>query len=191
MNGIEFENAKMIAPNGLLEFDKRQSIGNECLARIQIDVDIVNLESRQIMKSQMRNGGDEGINLFEIRFRPRSANLVKQISKKAWVNFAPTQHIAGIARHAPTVFTHPLQIMRIVSAKFKLASVPRPKPLALGAKHLVAALSLVNKNLAIGAGFSVLLQQGDGCKRVGIANMLFIIPGSLEFPAMRTGVLVA
>jgi hypothetical protein len=36
------------------------------------------------MKSQMRNGGDEGINLFEIRFRPRSANLVKQISKKAW-----------------------------------------------------------------------------------------------------------
>lgn len=51
MNGIEFENAKMIAPNGLLEFDKRQSIGNECLARIQIDVDIVNLESRQIMKA--------------------------------------------------------------------------------------------------------------------------------------------
>jgi hypothetical protein len=81
--------------------------------------------------------------------------------------------------------------MRIVSAKFKLASIPRPKPLALGAKHLVAALSLVNENLAIGARFCVLLQQGDRGKRVGIANMCIIIPSSLEFPAMRTGVLVA
>ena len=88
MNGIEFEHAEMIAPNGLLEFDKRQCIGNEGFAIRKIDVDVVKLEVGQIMKTQMRNGGDEGINLFEIRVRPRSANLAKQIGKEVGVNFA-------------------------------------------------------------------------------------------------------
>jgi len=106
------------------------------------------------------------------------------------VNFASAQNVAKFARNG-AIGPHPLQIMRIVSASFKLASVPRPKALALRAKHLVASLGLVNKNLAIGTGFCVLLQQSDRGERVGIANMCLIIPGGLEFPAMRTGVLVA
>lgn len=73
----------------------------------------------------------------------------------------------------------------------KLASIPRPKTLALGAKHLVAALGLVNKNLAIGTRFCVLLQQGNRSDSVGIANMVWIIMRSLEFPAMSTSVFVA
>jgi hypothetical protein len=81
--------------------------------------------------------------------------------------------------------------MWIVSASFKSPGIPRPKALTLSAKHLVASLGLVNENLAIRAWFSVLLQQSDGCNRVGIANMCIIIPGSLEFPAMCTSVLVA
>ena len=80
--------------------------------------------------------------------------------------------------------------MRIVSPRFKATRIPRPKALALGAKHLVAPLGLVNKHLAIRARFSVLLQQRNRCKCVGIANMCLIIPSVLEFPAMGTGVLV-
>jgi hypothetical protein len=69
----------------------------------------------------------------------------------------------------------------------ELASIPRPKALALSAKHLVAALGLMNKNLAIGTRFSVAFQQSDRCKRVVIANMCV----GLEFPAMSAGVFVA
>lgn len=107
------------------------------------------------------------------------------------VNFASTQNIVRFARHAAGVFAHPLQIMRIVSANLKSSSIPRPKALTLGAKHLVASLGLMNENLAIGARFSVLLQERNGSNRVGIANMCVIMPGSLKFPAMCTGVLVA
>jgi hypothetical protein len=74
---------------------------------------------------------------------------------------------------------------------FKLASVPRPKTLALRAEHLVASLGLVNENLAIRARLGVLLQQSDRRNIVGIANMCVIITRGLEFPAMGTGVLVA
>ena len=81
--------------------------------------------------------------------------------------------------------------MRIVSTSLKPARIPRPKALALGAKHLVTPLGLVNKNLAIWARFSVLLQQRNRSERVGIANMCIIMPSGLEFPAMGTGVLVA
>ena len=49
----------MIAPNGLLEFAKRQSIGNKSFAMREIDVDGVKIETRQIMKTQMRDGRDE------------------------------------------------------------------------------------------------------------------------------------
>ena len=120
-----------------------------------------------------------------------SSDVEMQLPNKSGVNFASTQHIIRIARHAAAIFAHPLQIMRIVSAKFKSPSIPRPKALALRAKHLITALSLVNKNLAIWTGFCVLLQQSDRRERVGIANMCLIIPGGLEFPAMGTGVLVA
>ena len=140
----------------------------------------------------MRNGGDECINLFVKRISPRSANLMRQVGKEASVNFASTYNIVGVPRHGPAaIFTHPLQIMRIVPTNLKSPGVPRPKALTLRAKHLVTTLRLVNENLAIRAGFSVLLQQCDGCNRVGIANMCIIIPGSLEFPAMCTSVLVA
>ena len=89
------------------------------------------------------------------------------------------------------VFAHPLQIMRIVSANLKLPGIPRPEPLALRAKHLVASLGLVNEHLTIRARFSVLLQQSNRRERVGIANMCIIIPSGLEFPAMGTRVFVA
>ena len=177
-----FKSEQMIATNGLLEFDKRQSIGNKSLAIREIDVDVVNLETRQIMKAQMRDGRDESINLFEMRFSAGaiSANLMKQIGKEARVNFATTLNIIRVARHATAgIFAHPLQIMRIVSAKFKLASIPRPKALALRAKHLVAPLGLVNKHLAIRTMFCIPLQQSDRRERVGIANMCLIIPGGL------------
>ena len=107
------------------------------------------------------------------------------------VNFASAQHIARIARHAAgLIFAHPLQIMRIVTASFKSSGVPGPKALALGAKHLVTALGLVNENLAIWAGFGVVLQKSDRGNGVGVANVQGIIAFSLEFPAMGTGVFV-
>ena len=120
------------------------------------------------------------------------SNVEMQLPNKGMINFASTQDIIRIARHAiGMVFAHPLQIVWIVSAKFKSPSIPRPKALALGAKHLVAPLGLVNKHLAIWTRFSVLLQQRNRCERVWIANMCLIIPVGLEFPAMGTGVLVA
>ena len=186
----------MIATNGLLEFAKRQRIGNKRFAMREIDVDGVKIETRQIMKAQMRDGRDERRDVVQdvetgmIGTRS-SRNVEMQLPNKSVINFATTQHIIWIARHAAAIFAHPLQIMRIVSANLKSPGIPRPKALALGAKHLVAALSLVNKNLAIGAWFSVLLQERNRRKRVGIANMCVIIPGGLEFPAMCTGVLVA
>jgi len=89
------------------------------------------------------------------------------------------------------VVAHPLQVVRIVTASFKLAGVPGPKALALGAEHLVAALRLVNGNLAIRAWFSVVLQHGDRGDGVWVANVRVVIAFGLEFPAMCAGVLVA
>ena len=109
-----------------------------------------------------------------------------KVAQEPMINFASTQNIPRIARHA-AITPHPLQIMRIVSMSLELASIPRPKTLALGAKHLVAALGLVNKNLAIGTRLGVLLQQGNRSDSVGIANMVII----LEFPAMSTRMFVA
>lgn len=51
---------QMIAQDGLLELVKREFVGNESLARVEIDGDAVNLEARQLMKAQMRNGRDDG-----------------------------------------------------------------------------------------------------------------------------------
>lgn len=112
------------------------------------------------------------------------------MSNEPSVNFASTQNIPKFARHTP-ITTHPLQIMRIVSMSLKFAGIPRPKPLALGAKHLVAALGLMNKNLAIWARLGVLLQQGNRSDSVRITNMFVIITTRLEFPAMCTRVFVA
>ena len=121
----------------------------------------------------------------------RATNDVIQLGEEVMVNFATTQNIVGVARHAAAIFAHPLQIVWIVTASFKLASIPRPQALALRAKHLVTPLGLMNKHLAIWARFSIAFQQSDRCKRVGIANMCVIIASGLEFPAMRTGVFVA
>jgi hypothetical protein len=145
------------------------------------------------MKAQMRNGRDNGNDTVNIRSCRRILNppaIVMQLTKEVGVNFASTQNIIRIARHTAAIFAHPLQIMWIVSAKFKSPSIPRPKALALGAKHLITSLGLVNENLAIRARFSVLLQQRDGSKGVGIANMCIIIASGLEFPAMCTRVFV-
>ncbi len=114
------------------------------------------------------------------------------ICKEVRINFPPAQDIAGIARHASWMsIPHPLQVVWIVTASFKLASVPRPKALALSAEHLVAAISLVYRNLAIRAGFSGCLEKSDRSKGVRIANVIVIIVSSLEFPALRAGVFVA
>jgi len=151
----------------------------------EIDVDGVKQEPRQIMKAQMRDGRDEsGYVVRDVENgmvgATSSSNVVMQLPNESGINFASTQNIIGIARHAiGMVFAHPLQIVWIVSAKFKSPSIPRPKALALRAKHLVAPLSLVNKNLAIWTGFCVLLQQRNRCERVGIANMCLIIPVGL------------
>ena len=81
--------------------------------------------------------------------------------------------------------------MWIVSAGFKFASVPRPKPFALSAEHLVTAFGFVDRNFAIWAWFSVVLEEKHGSDSVGIANMRRIISISLEFPAMNTRVFMA
>jgi hypothetical protein len=120
-----------------------------------------------------------------------SSNVEMQLPNESGINFASTQNIIRIARKPTAIFAHPLQIVWIVSANFKSPGIPRPKALALGAKHLITSLGLVNENLAIRARFSVLLQQSDGSKGVGIANMCIIIASGLEFPAMCTSVLVA
>ena len=49
---------------------------------------------------------------------------------------------------------------------------------------MVAALSLVNGNLAIRAWFSVVLQHGDRSDGVWVANVRVVIAFGLEFPAM-------
>ena len=86
------------------------------------------------------------------------------------------------------IFAHPLQIVRIVSACFKSASVPRPKALTLGAEHLITSFSFVNQNLAIWAWFGIIFEKGDGCDRVRIANMIRVIACRFEFSAVRAGV---
>ena len=48
-----------------------------------------------------------------------------KLKKEVRVNFASTQDFAGFSGHATgMIFAHPLQIVRIVSASFKLAGVP-------------------------------------------------------------------
>ena len=113
------------------------------------------------------------------------------MNKEARINFATTQHISGITRHATGMsFAHPLQVVRIVTASFKLARVPRPKTLALSAEHLITSLGFVNGDLAIGTVFCVGLEKSDRSNGVGIANMVMIIAIALEFPAVSTRVLV-
>jgi hypothetical protein len=82
------------------------------------------------------------------------------------------------------IFPHPLQVVRIVSASFKLAGIPRPKTFALSAEHLITSLCFVNGNFAIRARFSVGLEKSDRSKSVGIAKMKWIIPSRLEFSAV-------
>ena len=187
---------QMIAPDGLLEFVKSELVGNKSLAMIEIDGDAINLEQRQIMETQMRNGRDDGndrINLFaNVMIKNGSASLI-QLGKEVMINFATAKNIVGIARHAATissVFAHPLQIVGVVSASFKSSGVPRPKALALGAEHLVTPIGLVNENLAIGAWFSIGLQKSDGSDGIRVAHMVWIVAFRLGFPAMRASELV-
>ena len=115
-----------------------------------------------------------------------------KLKKELRVNFATTQYFAGFPWHAAgMVLPHPLQVVRIVSASFKLAGVPRPKAFAKSAEHLVAAFGFVNKNFAIRARFSVGLKKCDRSDSVRIADMVVVISGVFEFPAIGAGVLVA
>jgi hypothetical protein len=130
------------------------------------------------------------MNFLKIRQGGKLFDGLIQLSNKRGVNFASTQNIPRFPRHATGIFTHPLQIVWIVSASFKLASVPRPKAFALSAEHLIAAFGFVNRDLAVGAWFGVNLEKGNRSDRVRIANMVRIIAIGLQFPAMRTSVLV-
>ena len=56
---------------------------------------------------------------------------------------------------------------------------------------MVTAFGLVNGNLAIWAGFGVVLQKSDRSDGVGVANVSVVIVCVLGFPAMCAGVLVA
>lgn len=108
------------------------------------------------------------------------------------INFATAQDIAGIARHAVRViFAHPLEEVRVVTASFKLAGVPRPKAFALGAEHLIAAFCFVNGNLAIWARFGRGFEKRDRSDGVGIAKVKRIVVSGLWFPAVRAGVFLA
>jgi hypothetical protein len=119
-------------------------------------------------------------------------HILMELNKEARINFASTQHVSGITWHATgMIFAHPLQVVWIVSASFKLASVPRPKAFALSAEHLIASFRFVNRNFAVGAWFGVSLEKGYRSDGVRIANMVRIIAIGLQFPAMSTRVLVA
>ena len=194
----------MIAKNGLLEFGKSQRIGNKCFASIEIDVDAVNREAFQIMKTQMRDGiehdgngakvfGEVLIPLFarhEIELNGRHGLM--KLNEKACINFASAQDLTRFTWHtAGMIFAHPLQVVWIVSASFKLASVPGPKTFALRAEHLIASLGLVNGNLAVWAWFCVIFEKGNRSDGVRIANMVGIIAIGLKFPAIGAGVFVA
>ena len=194
----------MIAKNGLLEFGKSQRIGNKGFASIEIDGDAIHGEEFKIMKTQMRYGIEHdgnGTKVFGDVIIPKIASrhgevqcshVMMKMNKEACINFASTQDVTGFAWHAASmIFAHPLKVVRIVSASFKLASVPRPKTFALRAKHLIASLSFVNGNPAIWARFCIIFEKGDGSDGVGIANMVGIIAIGLEFPAVGTCVLVA
>ena len=196
-----FLRQQMIAKNGLLEFRKRQMIGNKSFARLKIGGHAINREPFQIMKSQMRDGIEHHGNGAEMfgdviipclarhEFELQIGHIVVQLNKEARINFATTQHIAGFTRHAASmIFTHPLQIMRIVPASFKLAGVPRPKALALSAEHLITPLGFVNGNLAIWAWFCVRFKKGNRRNRVRIAHMVGIIAITLEFPTVCASV---
>ena len=65
-NVFIFVGEQIIAANGLLEASKSNGIGNESLARSQIEGKTVNGEARQIMKAQMSNGTDEIVNIVQL-----------------------------------------------------------------------------------------------------------------------------
>ena len=120
------------------------------------------------------------------------SNEVVQLPKCVVINFATALNVVGVTRHAAgLIFAHPLQEVWVVTASFKTSGVPGPEAFALCAEHLVTAFGLVDGNLAIGAGFGVVLQESDRCDGVGVANVSGVIVSGLEFPAMRAGVLVA
>ncbi len=73
------------------------------------------------MKAQMKDGGDGVVNVV-----PDGGKIAIQLGEEVRVNFATAQDIARFARHTATIFTHPLQIVWIVTASFKASSVPRP-----------------------------------------------------------------
>lgn len=81
------------------------------------------------------------------------------------------------------IFSHPLQIVWIVTASFKPTGIPRPKALALSAKHLITSFGFMYRNFAIGARFGGSLEKSDGSECVRVANMKRIIALCLEFPA--------
>lgn len=156
------------------------------------------------MKSQMRDGRQHDVNgaeafsdviipvLASHHVKLHCPDLSVQLNKEASINFTSTQYFAGFTWHATSmIFAHPLQVMRIVSASFKFASVPRPKPLALGAEHLIATFSFVNRNFAIWAWFCVGFEKDHGSNGVGIAYMQRIITIGLDLAAMSASVLLA
>ena len=115
-----------------------------------------------------------------------------ELNKEARINFASTQYVPGFTRHsAGMMFTHPLQVVRIVSVSFKLASVPRPKALALSAEHLITSFGFMNRNLAVGAWFGVSLKKCNRSDRVRVADMISVVAVVLEFPAIGAGVFLA
>ena len=53
------------------------------------------------------------------------SHIALKLNKEVRVNFASTHDFAGFSGHAASmVLAHPLQIVRIVSASFKLPGVP-------------------------------------------------------------------
>lgn len=195
-----FVSKQMIAKNGLFELGQCQRICDESFASRKIHGNAINREPFQIMKAQMSDGIEHHGNGSEIfcddiipllgrhHGELQLSHIGVQLNKETRLNFATTQHIAWFTWHAASViFAHPLQIVRIVSTSFKLASVPGPEALALRAEHLITSLGFVNGNLAVGTGFGVRLEKRNGCNGVGIAHMIGIIAIGFEFAAVRTG----
>lgn len=108
------------------------------------------------------------------------------------INFATALYVIGITRHAAgMIFAHPLQVVRVVTASFKLAGVPGPKAFALRAEHLIASFSFVYKNLATGAWLRGCFEKRNRSDSIRIAKVFGIITMILGFPALRTRVFVA
>ena len=105
------------------------------------------------------------------------------------INFTATLNVGRIANEIGScAASHPLQVVRIVSALLDAASIPRPELFAYDAEHLVAAFGFVDVCSATRARFCIRLEKFDSFDVFWVAHMGvdFFGCGTLDFMTVRT-----